>query len=254
MMNLGRLCPGPAASAPCGAAQGGAGDFDVFVDPADGAAYVVYGANFYLGVERLTPDMLNSTGVNATWAAGPFDGSVSPDYFVEAPAMFVRHGIYYLLYGHCCCFCYQGSGIIVATASHPMGPWKVWPGDLACVANGTSAGASVDDLEGVPTPGQGCLYGGSRAVSATRAQQNFVIAVPSGDGESTFVWTGDRWQQSPDGLKGHEGQFWAPLHFDDAEEGRIQKVRWLDEFELRVPTQHTETTMKPPHVRWFSFW
>ena len=88
-------------------------------------------------------------------------------------------------------------------------------------------------LAAEPTPGQGCLYGGGTAVSATRAQQNFVIAVPAGDGESTFVWTGDRWQQSPDGLKGHEGQFWAPLQFD-AEGGCIGKVRWVDEFELLV--------------------
>ena len=69
-------------------------------------------------------------------------------------------------------------------------------------------------------------------MSAARAQQNFVIRVPpSGDGgEATFVWTGDRWQQAPDGIKGHEGQFWAPLSFDD--EGRIGKVRWLDNFTL----------------------
>ena len=40
-MNIFRLCPGPAASKPCGPAQGGAGDFDVFVDD-DGAGYIVY--------------------------------------------------------------------------------------------------------------------------------------------------------------------------------------------------------------------
>ncbi len=30
-MNITRLCPGPVAKAPCGPAQGGAGDYDVFV-------------------------------------------------------------------------------------------------------------------------------------------------------------------------------------------------------------------------------
>ena len=150
--------------------------------------------------------------------------------------MFERRGTYYLLYGHCCCFCYQGSGIIVATAKHPMGPWTVLPGDLACIsANATAHSGSgvVDQLGGVPTPGQGCLYGGKAEVSATRAQQNFVIQVPGGDDEPTFVWTGDRWQQAPDGLKGHEGQFWAPLAFDS--EGSIGPVHWVDEFALRVP-------------------
>ena len=228
-MNLARLCPGPAAQVPCGAAQGGAGDFDVFVDPMDGVAYIVYGANFWLSIEQLTPDMLNSTGQNASWVSGPFGGSVSSNYFVEAPAMFERNGTYYVLYGHCCCFCYQGSGIMVATARHPMGPWSVLPGDLACVDNATSVPA-VSRPGGTPTPGQGCLYGGKSQISTTRAQQNFVISVPSSDGGVTFIWTGDRWQQAPDGVKGHEGQFWTPLHFDA--EGLIGDVQWVDEFEL----------------------
>jgi hypothetical protein len=86
VMNLVRLCPGPAAAAPCGSAQGGAGDFDVFVDPADGAGYVVYGANFWLSIERLAPDMLSSLGTNATWLAGPYSGSVRPaDGFTRRP-------------------------------------------------------------------------------------------------------------------------------------------------------------------------
>eukprot|EP00966_Prymnesium_polylepis_P013876 320045-Prymnesium_polylepis.2 len=66
-------------------------------------------------------------------------------------AMFVRKGIYYLLYAHCCCFCFQGSGILVATASHPMGPWSVLPGDLVCVDNSTIGG--TEQFGGVPTPG-----------------------------------------------------------------------------------------------------
>ena len=68
-----------------------------------------------------------------------------PDYFIEAPALFRRGDWFYLLYGHCesaerasgetfcdsrihnddsgCCFCYQGSGILVYRAKDPMGPW-----------------------------------------------------------------------------------------------------------------------------------
>ena len=143
--------------------------------------------------------------------------------------MFERDGLYYILYGHCCCFCYQGSGIMVLTAPSPMGPWAAQPGgDLSCVEPPAQQLDSLG-LRGEPTPGQGCLYGGSTEVSATRAQQNFVIQIPAdGSGEDEYVWTGDRWQQSPDGLKGHEGQFWAPLEFDAA--GAIAPVRWLDNF------------------------
>lgn len=130
VMNVSRLCPGPAASPPCGEAQGGAGDFDVFVDERDGAGYLVYGANYYMSIERLTPDYLYSTGFNAT-SGGKFGGTVFPEYFVEAPSLFRRGEWFYLLYGHCCCFCYQGSGIMAYRAEDIMGPWVPQTGTQA---------------------------------------------------------------------------------------------------------------------------
>ena len=359
VMNVTRLCPGPSASAPCGEAQGGAGDFDVFVDETDGAGYIVYGANFYNSIEKLTPDFLFSTGQNAS-ARGKFEGTVFPDYFAEAAVLFKRDEYYYMLYGHCCCFCYQGSGIMVYRARHPMGPWlpqtathtaqvaltaqavRAAPGahDLACrpasdalhvtgyallghgscrdnrgiepsfysnngmisadecsaqcdampqgqcLAVGycdqecagschlyvrdqlpppdgsgnwhlqTGAGNAMNITRvtnesnwrcftrsdqpqsrtaqprrlGDDTTNQGCKYNGAELISATRAQQNFVIEVPTVGGGSTFVWTGDRWQQAPDGIKGNEGQFWAPLHFSS--DGWILPVNWTDSFTL----------------------
>ena len=45
-----------------------------------------------------------------------------------------------------------------------------------------------------------------------RSQQNFVMEVPGSSGQSQFVWTGDRWQQAPDGIKGHEGQYWFVVY------------------------------------------
>ena len=63
-----------------------------------------------------------------------------------------------------------------------------------------------------------------------------MLAVPpggGGGGATEFVWTGDRWQQAPDGVKGHEGQFWAPLRF--AADGSLRDVAWLDSFDLVVP-------------------
>ena len=42
-----------------------------------------------------------------------------------------------MLADHCCRFCYQGSGMFVFTAPHPLGPWKQLPGvkDLGCQPN-----------------------------------------------------------------------------------------------------------------------
>jgi hypothetical protein len=33
--------------------------------------------------------------------------------FAQAPAFFKRKGLYYALFGNCCCFCGHGSGIQV---------------------------------------------------------------------------------------------------------------------------------------------
>ena len=43
---------------------------------------------------------------------------------VEAPAMFKRNGVYYLLFDRLSCFGPQGSGAVVYTSNHPMGPCK----------------------------------------------------------------------------------------------------------------------------------
>eukprot|EP00039_Didymoeca_costata_P030244 m.28605 g.28605 ORF g.28605 m.28605 type:complete len:471 (-) comp8015_c0_seq2:119-1531(-) len=251
-MNITRLCPGPVATKPCGQAQGGAGDFDVVVDK-NGAGYIIYSAQFYMGIEKLTDDFLYSTGANASVMGGLFGETMFPEYFTEAPVLFERQGTYYALFGHCCCFCYQGSGVMVYTASSPAGPWKpqcsdVQPqnmtnclapnGNLACVPDESDA---ISLLRGAPTPGQGCSFGPNNKVgppykkehSVTRSQQNFVITVvPSSGGDTQYIWTGDRWQQSPDGLKGHEGQFWTVLEFD--EEGRIKPIQWEDTITFEV--------------------
>ena len=162
-----------------------------------------------------------------------------PVPFVEAPALFERNGTYYALFGHCCCFCYQGSGLYVFTAPHPLGPWtqQSQPAasglvDLGCTANKATATPDTNPMGKTlpatahPTNGQGCLYGlphGHTAASVSQAQQNFVIEIPSSSPNQPpdFIWTGDRWMQAPDGVKGHEPQYWGRLHFDD--KGHIQR-------------------------------
>jgi hypothetical protein len=45
------------------------------------------------------------------------------------------------------------------------------------------------------------------------AQQTWVAKIPT-PGEPLFIWMGDRWQSCPDGVKGHDFQFWSmPLEF-----------------------------------------
>ena len=103
-----------------------AGDWHFFVDDTTGIGYVIYCAEYYCWIDELTPDYLGTTG--------RFVGPLGNLYFVEAPAMFRVGPTYYALFDHCCCFCFQGSGIKVFTAPHPLGPWMQQPGadDLAC--------------------------------------------------------------------------------------------------------------------------
>lgn len=204
----------------------GAGDFDLFVDQVDGSGYVIYSAGYYISIEKLTPDFVYSTGEQAVCGAN--GSKLFPEYFVEAPVMFKRGTLYYALFGHCCCFCEQGSGIFVHTAASPMGPWNAIPGNLACRSN---ASDEVEIVDGIPTPGQGCLYGNSNDFSVTKSQQNFVIEVNTPTGVE-YIWTGDRWQQAPDGIKGHEPQYWVPLSF--GADGSIEDVDWVDEFQIDI--------------------
>jgi hypothetical protein len=147
--------------------------------------------------------------------------------------MFKRAGVYYAVFGHCCCYCLQGSGGFVYTASAPLGPWVAQAQPLGDVICEVPLPGSVP---AAPTPDQGCLYGGGADTAAvTRAQASYVVRAPipnsSSSDSDTLIWAGDRWGQSPDGLKGHEPQFWAPLRWDDtASPPVLQHLRWLDNF------------------------
>ncbi len=143
------------------------------------------------------------------------------------------------------CFCYQGSGVKVHTAPHPLGPWtlvnstKNPMGDVACVPPPQQeplAAGSVDaggpaSISPEPTPDEGCLYANGTAptgdVSVTRSQQNYLIRISGG----RVIWTGNRWGQSPDGIKGHEPLAWLPLNFLD-DNVTIAEMQWVDAFEF----------------------
>jgi len=198
--------------------KGQSGDFALFVDD-DGTGYVVYSWAYVMHIEQLTPDFIYSSGKT---------GSDFSEYFVEAPVFFKRGDIYYVLFGYCCCYCEQGSGIMVHTATSPLGPYTKVPGDLACVSDQTPI-YSMARAE--PTPGQGCQYANAATTSITRSQQNYIVQVDTPNGIE-YIWTGDRWQQAPDGIKGHDPQYWVPLQFDS--NGMIQNVTWVDSFTMDV--------------------
>ena len=120
----------------------------------------------------------------------------------------------------------MGQEELHAFPAPPMGPWtpQTTPThDISCQAPSMLQAVGAT---GVPTPGQGCLYGGSNQVAVTRSQQDFVAKLPDGSGGFTFLYYGSRWGQSPDGIKGHEPQYVYPLQFDAS--GRLQHIVWQD--------------------------
>eukprot|EP00026_Physarum_polycephalum_P008599 Phypoly_transcript_08687.p1 GENE.Phypoly_transcript_08687~~Phypoly_transcript_08687.p1 ORF type:complete len:298 (+),score=31.46 Phypoly_transcript_08687:195-1088(+) len=144
------------------------GDFALFVDD-DGTGYIAYAANWLMHIEQLDFTFYGNTtnyGKNFT------------EFFVEAPVMFKRHGLYYVLFGYCCCYCEQGSGVMVHVAKHPLGPYTKISGDLACVPTEED----YEDFTGIPTPNEGCQYANPNKTSIARAQQNFVIEVATPHG------------------------------------------------------------------------
>lgn len=151
------------------------GDFDIFVDE-DEQAYLIYTSiaeGHGISIERLTPDYLTSTLVST--------GILTGRGCYEAPALFKRKGVYYALYGTCCCFCSAGDTRHALTSLSPLN-----------FSSSTS-------------------YPLGRAGGA---QENSVMRIATQSGVE-YVWTGDRWNSAPDGEKDHDFQYWVPIEFND---------------------------------------
>ena len=178
---------------------GGLGDFALFVDD-DGKAYAILthlvhnaGARD-MYVFALADDFL-SFGAQSV---GPLPGQK----LVEAPALFKRGSTYFALLGGCTCMGLYGGGVNVLTAPSPLGPW----------ANGS---ATIDP--GCPMWRQtSCFQMGPGQICdpVTQAQQNYVITVPLANGDTAHVWTGDKWQQAPNGRYAQQPQTLVLLDFE----------------------------------------
>jgi hypothetical protein len=94
----------------------GDGDGSLFVDD-DGTGYFIYACineGYTVYVERLTPDYLGATGkTSSVLAIG-----------AEAPVLFRRKDLYYVLCGPRCAFCPEGSE--VERLSFPFHPWVLF--------------------------------------------------------------------------------------------------------------------------------
>eukprot|EP00048_Salpingoeca_helianthica_P016498 m.232632 g.232632 ORF g.232632 m.232632 type:complete len:352 (+) comp18801_c0_seq1:403-1458(+) len=159
----------------------------VFVDD-DGEGYIAFThEDTHINhVQQLTQDLL-----------GPKpDGRVSEQIGApnnEGILMFKRSGLYYIMFGTCCCFCGEGTGVEVFTATSPLGPY-------------TSRGQIARDATGK---------------SIWQAQTGAVWFTGA-----DWVLYGDRWQSAPDHIKAHDFSYWTPLVFQT--DGAVLPIVWQD--------------------------
>lgn len=109
----------------------------------------------------------------------------------EAPILFRRGGMYYLLVGSGYCDCKMGATTWVYTAPHPLGPWTL-QGNIGYAPDGSPV---------------------------TKAQQRDVFRVdaPPGSGqEATYVWVGNNFipgEGGPGTCTNGGLLYWSPLAF-----------------------------------------
>jgi hypothetical protein len=148
------------------------GDHDTFVDD-DGTAYLAYTDWRTKGsiiVEKLSDDYLTGTG---EVAKGITKGET------EAPGMFKRNGIYYVVYSDPNCGYCSGTGASYRTASSPLGPW--------------SDGKKISD-------------------NSCGGQPSFVSTIKLGSG-TVFLFGSDLWNNAAKN-EALANYYWAPLKFN----------------------------------------
>ncbi|WP_374950474.1 family 43 glycosylhydrolase [Mucilaginibacter sp.] len=158
------------SSAPAGGLNNG--DHDTFVDD-DGTAYLAYTdwrTNGSIVIEKLSGDYLTGTGeVTKSVTEGR----------TEAPGMFKRNGIYYVVYSDPNCGYCSGTGASYKTASSPLGPW--------------SAGKKISD-------------------NSCGGQPSFVSTIKLGTG-NIYLFGSDLWNNAAKN-EALANYYWAPLTFN----------------------------------------
>jgi Glycosyl hydrolases family 43 len=182
------------------------GDGSLFLDD-DGTAYYIYtdiDNGYALRVEELTADFLDSTGKSSNIMA---EGT-------EAPILFRRKDIYYALCGTLCPDCPEGSEVQVFTSNSPLGVFSTKP------SLNINRGWRMSD------PATRNPYNPN-----IPAQQTWVTKLAAED-NSVYIWIADRWGSAPDGVKGHDLQYWSPLQF--ADDGRILPLKKVAQWNITV--------------------
>lgn len=176
------------------------GDHDTFVDD-DGTAYLAYTdwrTKGSIVIEKLNADYTSGTGICVKAVT---NGNT------EAPALFKRNGIYYVVYSDPNCGYCSGTGASYRTAKSPLGPW--------------SDGIKISD-------------------NSCGGQPSFVSTIKLAQG-SIFLFGSDLWNNAAKN-EALANYYWAPLIFNN--DGSIAPMACLPY--VKVPAlktrEHTVNT------------
>ena len=160
-------------------------DMTVYLD-ADGTAYHIHSAesNATLHIAALSPDFLTFSGVYAR---------AFPSRWMEAPAVFKRNGLYYLIASGCTGW--NPNAARSAVAENLYGPWR----ELGNPAEGLGAELTFG------------------------AQSTYILPVPGKP--DRFIFMADIWRPE----NAIDGRYvWLPIVFEDGK----PKIRWMEEWDL----------------------
>lgn len=173
-------------SAPAGGLNNG--DHDTFVDD-DGTAYLAYTdwrTKGTIVIEKLSADYLTGTGEHVK--------AVTPGQ-TEAPGLFKRNGLYYVVYSDPNCGYCSGTGTAYRTASSPLGTW--------------SEGRKISD-------------------NSCGGQPSFVSTIKLKQG-TVFLYGSDLWNNAAKN-EALANYYWAPLSF--APDGSILPMTCEQSFKI----------------------
>lgn len=177
------------------------GDHDTFVDD-DGTAYLAYTdwrTDGSIVIEKLSDDYLTGTG---QVVKGVTNGRT------EAPGMFKRNGIYYVVYSDPNCGYCSGTGASYKTATSPLGPW--------------SEGKKISD-------------------NSCGGQPSFVSTIKLSSG-AVFLFGSDLWNNAAKN-EALANYYWAPLAF--AADGSIIPMTCDQAFKIQPSDSKTVTKENP---------
>jgi len=205
------------------------GDGSLFEDD-DGTAYYIYtdiDNDYAVRVERLNADFTGSTR----------QGSDYIGFGNEAPLLFHRNNLYYVLLATLCAACPQGSEVAVETSTSPLGPY-VFAGEInhqsgndngqaSSEANtAAAAGMKIGDADPI-----GFIPERGKKHPFIRGQETWVAQLPASGGGVLYMWMADGWYSAGDKQLGHDFQYWSsPLQFNT--NGMIQPLKFTPRWEI----------------------